>query len=239
MCTFNFNKSFLFDTIVPEPRFNFTKADWVSYGNSLNKMIDEMDISEDFGINELDALFTSVVSSAADGAIPKFTNKQLKSYPGPIVHLIKRRRVVRKKKRKKKGDELKSLNAEYNNLTHLIRNSIKKYTEEKWAEFLGKLGPYPPSSSIFWQIINRARTHKKSTAIPTLISDGFLYESDEEKASLFASVLGKTYTEAGADCSDFDSKFYRDVEEIVANLDYSDNGYDNVSFLVLVNIIHN
>jgi hypothetical protein len=61
-----------------------------------------MDISEDFGINELDALFTSVVSSAADGAIPKFTNKQLKSYPGPIVHLIKRRRVVRKKKRKKK-----------------------------------------------------------------------------------------------------------------------------------------
>jgi hypothetical protein len=71
-------------------------------------MIDELVIGDDFGIEELDALFTNVISQAADGAIPKFTNKQLKSYPSSIVQLIKRRRVVRKKKRKKRVKNLNS-----------------------------------------------------------------------------------------------------------------------------------
>ena len=46
------------------------------------------------------------------------------------------------------------MNSEYNKLTGLIRKAIKEYTERKWKLLLGKLGPYPVTSSIFWNIIN-------------------------------------------------------------------------------------
>ena len=109
-------------------------------------------------------------------------------------------------------------------MTNLIRNSIEIYTEEKWSEFLGKLGPYPPSSSIFWQIINQARSQKKASSIPTLVVGDLVYESDEDKANLFASILGKTFTETGDDpTQNFDPKVYRYVEEFVSKSDYTDD----------------
>ena len=60
-------------------------------------------------------------------------------------------------------------NTEYNRYTNLIGRAIKAYTEEKWATFLGKLGPHPTSSSSFWKIINRARSSKKNSNIPNLV----------------------------------------------------------------------
>ncbi|RNA23353.1 hypothetical protein BpHYR1_033580 [Brachionus plicatilis] len=156
MCTFSISSPFFLETVDPEPRFNFSKADWGLYGSSLDNMIESLNVGNSCQIGELDELFSRMVGSAADGAIPKFSNRQLKSYPSFIVEFIKKRRV-------------------YNNLSHLIRYSIKKYTEEKWEHFLDKLGPYPPSSN-------------------------------EDNANLFASVLGKTYTEAGVDSCDFEFK---------------------------------
>ena len=42
MCTFGFNMPFKLDLKEPEPRFNFTKADWVSFGKTLDTMISEL-----------------------------------------------------------------------------------------------------------------------------------------------------------------------------------------------------
>ena len=130
------------------------------------------------------------------------------------------------------------LNTEYNRLTGLIKKAVKDYTEKRWSNFLGKLGSYPASSSIFWQIINRARTQKKSSAIPTLIVGDKKYESDEDKANLFAKVLGETFTESGAS-TDFDSIVYTYVEDFVSKIDYSDDQYPKVTFSELVGIIKN
>ena len=105
-----------------------------------------------------------------------------------------------------------------------IKKAIKEYTERRWSNFLGKLGPYPASSSIFWQIINRARTQKKSSSIPTLLVDGRKYESDKDKANLFAKVLGETFTETGVS-TDFDSTVYSYVEDFVSKIDYSDDQF--------------
>ena len=155
-----------------------------------------------------------------------------------IIELIKLRRTVRKNKKGKGLDKSSVLNAEFNRLTGLIKKAIKEYTERRWSNFLGKLGPYPASSSIFWQVINRARTQKKSSSIPTLIVDGRKYESDEEKANLFAKVLGETFTESGAS-TDFDSTIYSYVEDFVSKIDYSDDQYAKVTFSELVGIIKN
>ena len=170
----------------------------------MDTLISELDLENDSNINNINKLFSI---NAADLTIPKFANSHTKSYPAHIIELIKLRRKIRKNKKGKSLEKSSVLNTEYNRLTGLIKKAIKEYTERRWSNFLGKLGPYPASSSIFWQIINRARTQKKSSSIPTLLVDGRKYESDKDKANLFAKVLGETFTETGAS-TDFDSTVY-------------------------------
>ena len=117
-------------------------------------------------------------------------NSPLKSYPPHIIEIIKLRRKVRKKKKKQSLEERSVSNTEYNRLTGLLKKAIKEYTEKRWSLFLGKLGPYPASSSIFWRIINKARAPKTISSIPTLVRGDRVYKTDEEKAELFRSVLG-------------------------------------------------
>ena len=237
-CTLSLDKSFRIKTSTPEPRFNFSKADWNKYGHALDALIGELDLENCSDIQNVYEQFSNFVINAANSTIPKFANSYSKSYPSHIIELIKLRRTVRKNKKGKGLDKSSVLNAEFNRLTGLIKKAIKEYTERRWSNFLGKLGPYPASSSIFWQVINRARTQKKSSSIPTLIVDGRKYESDEEKANLFAKVLGETFTESGAS-TDFDSTIYSYVEDFVSKIDYSDDQYAKVTFSELVGIIKN
>ena len=238
MCILSLNKSFRIHAKTPEPRFNFSKADWKKYGQALDALISELDLENCSNIENIQELFSSLIINAADSSIPKFTNTLLKSYPSHIIELINNRREIRKNK-KGKGLEMRSvLNTEYNRLTGLLKKAVKDYTERRWSNFLGKLGPYPASSSIFWQIINKARTQKKSSSIPTLIVDNKKYESDEDKANLFAKVLGETFTESGAS-TDFDSIVYTYVEDFVSKIDYSEDQYPKVTFSELVGIIKN
>jgi hypothetical protein len=130
------------------------------------------------------------------------------------------------------------LNSIYNKLTGLLRFKIKEYTEKKRSLFLGSLGPYPASSSIFWNIINRARSQKNSSSIPTLRIGDSVFESDEEKANLFASILGKTFSE-DVNSTDFDNVIYSYVEDFVSKIDYSDENYDRCSLEELMSVLKN
>ena len=121
-------------------------------------------------------------------------------------------------------------------MTGLIKKAIKEYTEWKWSLFLGKLGPHPPSSSIFWKIINRARSPKKTSSIPKLVVDDRIYSTDEEKANLFRSILGETFTDSGPS-TDFESVIYNYVEEFVSGFDYSDENFSKVTFPEMVEVI--
>jgi hypothetical protein len=101
---------------------------------------------------------------------------------------------------------------------------------------LGKLGPHPPSSSIFWKIINRARSPKRTSSIPNLVVGDRINSSDEEKANLFRSILGETFTDSGPS-TDFESVIYNYVEEFVSNFDYIDENFSKVSFVEMVEVI--
>jgi hypothetical protein len=170
---------------------------------------------------------------AADQSVPKIHFDQSKSYPPHIISLIKERREVRRDRKRVTFENKPILSTEYNRLTSLIKKSIKEYTEWKWSLFLGKLGPHPPSSSLFWKIINRARSPKRTSSIPNLVVGDRVYSSDEEKANLFRSILGETFTDSGP-TTDFESVIYNYVEEFVSNFDYSDENFSKVSFVEMV-----
>ena len=63
-----------------------------------------------------------------------------------------------------------------------------------------------------------------------------VYSSDEEKANLFRSILGETFTDSGPS-TDFESPIYNYVEEFVSNFDYSDENFSKVSFVEMVEVI--
>jgi exonuclease III len=129
-CTLAFNKDFRQDPVEIEPRFNFTKADWVLFGSELDGMITEINCENLDDINSFDKIFSNLVNESASKAIPKFAATTLRSYPRSIVNLIKARQALRKEKKKKKkktnSEELKILNAEFNKLTRQIKVAIKK-----------------------------------------------------------------------------------------------------------------
>ena len=211
LCTLGFNKSFRADLKRPEPRFNFKKADWNKFGHVFDTMINQYDLETTSDLNEV---FSKLVIESANQSIPKLQCFTQKSYPPHIVSLIKTRQQVRRDKKKVNFENRPILNTEYNRLTSLIKKAIKEYTEVKWSIFLGKLGPYPASSSIFWKIINRARSPKKSSTIPDLIVGARVYKTDEEKANLFALSLGETFTDGGPS-TDFGSIIYNYVEDFI------------------------
>ena len=170
-------------------------------------------------------------------AIPKYLNRFTKNDPEHIISLIKERRLVRKDiKLVSNPDAKAALRTEYNKLSVLIKKSIKDHTELNWKNFLGKLGPYPPSTREFWNVINRARTQKKSGSIPSLVSEGREFKSDEEKANLFASILGETFT-LDSSSSDFDLNHYDFVHNFVENFDFSDASFSLVSFCELDEVL--
>jgi hypothetical protein len=144
--------------------------------------------------------------------------------------------VAKKNKKLAKGDEKVNLTTEYNRLTNKVNKAIKEYTEKRWSRFLGKLGPHPTSSSAFWNIINKARTQKSSSSIPTLVVGERFIKTDKDKANLFATSLAETFTE-DIESTDFDRAFYTHVEETVANFDYGDSQFPEVTLTELKAVI--
>ena len=188
-------------------------------------------------LEKIEKLFSNLLTQAANSSILKFENKQLKSYPSHIIKIIKQRKEARKSRKRADGSDIRAiLSTEYNRLTTLLKKSIKSYTEKKWEIFIDKLGPFPASSGLFWDIINRARNPKKTSNIPTLLENNFSYKTDKEKTDLFASLLSVTYTEAGVE-SEFDNKFYTEVEKLVLETDYQDNNYPRVTQFELDRVI--
>jgi hypothetical protein len=238
MCRLSFNKPFKLDLANAEPRFNFSKADWAKYGHIMDDMISGYEWGDFSDIISVNELFTRLLLESGEASVPKFVKVHHKSYPSHILQIIKERQAIRKEKKGKSFEILKVLNSIYNKLTGLMRFKIKEYTEKKWSLFLGSLGPYPASSSIFWNIINRARSQKYSSSIPTLRIGDSVFESDEEKANLFASILGKMFSE-DVNSTDFDNVIYSYVEDFVSKIDYSDENYDRCSLEELMSVLKN
>jgi hypothetical protein len=68
-----------------------------------------------------------------------------------------------------------------------IKDTISIHENNKMKSFREKQGNNPLSSKPYWQRIGRLRGNKLQDSIPTLKMDNKEFESDKEKADLFAS----------------------------------------------------
>jgi hypothetical protein len=78
---------------------------------------------------------------------------------------------------------------EYNFLTKIVREEINELKNRDWGCFIKKQDANPLNTKPFWQKINTLRGKAKSNSIPTLLKDNNKYETDDEKANLFADIL--------------------------------------------------
>ena len=51
----------------------------------------------------------------------------------------------------------------------LLGETISKFNQNQWNEFLNKMGPHPLSTVPFWKRINRIRKSQQSQNVGTLI----------------------------------------------------------------------
>jgi hypothetical protein len=87
------------------------------------------------------------------------------------------------------------------------------------------LGINPPSTKPFWKRINIIKGKKNKQSIPTLKVDGVEYESDDQKANLFASILNKIFLQATD--NHFNYKFKKEIEDNLNNSDFNTQDENN------------
>ena len=195
--------------------YNYNKANWDDFKRALpnnfdNNIENNVDIIEDF--------IRKSLINAADLTIPTYSNgyKKQKQLPEHILDLIKARKIARKLS--KKDPNCSTSKKLYNKLTVIIREENKSTRDNEWKCFVDKLGTNPPSTKPFWNRINTIRGRKTKHSIPTLKVENKSYESDEQKAKLFSSMLQTTFSSTNE--NQFDDKFKREVEEKIKNFDF-------------------
>jgi len=200
--------------------FNLNKANWVLFKSHLPKNTPTEILND---VEQLNDFVMSSLLNAANLSIPKTrkNTKYHKSLPNYILMLINKRKFHRKLAKKGKQGSKQA----YNHLTKIIREEIDSLESVKWNTFLEKQGKNPTSSKPFWQRIKKYRGNNSSNTIPSLLYNDTLYETDAEKANLFAKILKKTFSDDQND--KFDDKFKIKVETIVNQHDYSRHNYKN------------
>ena len=198
-----------------KPRLNFAKADWLLYQRELIEKAFSVSYAdlELLSIDELNELVIQHINEAVGKSVPKFINRSSNSLPKSILDKIKTKKELRKIMKKSNDPQSKT---NFYQIANIIRLEIKEYREKKWISLLEKFGPYPVSSSPFWNIINRAKSPKQSPSIPSLRKNNNAYKSDEEKANLFASLLKETFCDVNSN-EEFDQVFKAEVLKTVSH----------------------
>ena len=217
-CLLSLNRKIKMDDVAVKPRFNFHRADWSKYEEILTTRSNEFSylLNEDMGVEKLNERVTEDILHAVNVSIPLTKPRKPNSLPQNIVELIKCRREVRKSLKLSQNDLLR---VKYNQLTSEIRLAVKIHSEAKWDRLLENHGDHPVAARPFWNEINKARSQKTSPNFPTLRHGDVVAKDDQQKASLFGSILKQTFS-ASFQVNDFDSDHY--------NLTESSN-YENFS----------
>ena len=87
-------------------RFNFSKADWYSFSSLLIERVNVYNNSylDSLDVNELNSLVSNDILYFANITIPRFKKGRLKTFPEPILKLIRKRRELRKALKKNRSD---------------------------------------------------------------------------------------------------------------------------------------
>ena len=197
----SFHKSYLYE-----------KADWQGYKNSIDEKM--KNLASEMTIEELNEKIETTLKEAAETFIPRSKEKinRDNNFDQYIVEILKTRNFWGKRFREYRDKYSAEKYQEYEKLSNEV---IIDFRLNKWSQFLERQGPHPLSSVPFWKRINRLRSNKRQKKIETLILNGKSYESDTEKADVFAESLEKKFKDDNN--SRFNENMKQDIESFIAS----------------------
>ena len=91
------------------------------------------------------------------------------------------------------------------------------------GKFISGLGPHPLSVKPLWKKIKRMKNQPSEQDIPTLIRNGVPFETDEEKARVFAERMAETFRESSDSAKTFDKQNHEKVSDFVKKKLFENN----------------
>ncbi len=219
---YEFDKKLNKTLIKINPKLNFAKTNWTSLFEDLNDT--DNNKYNNLKVNDFAKSFTKDINSKINKYTP-LSSTSIKhnnfTLPQHILDLIKQKNKHKSELARTGSPLEKKL---MYNLKDIINKEIIENKQKEMINFLEKLDKTPVSTKPFWKRINQTRKKNYADSIPTLVKEGKEYNTDEEKANLFADKLKSTFNET--DTLDFDMMHRDRINEIINNKLFEDN-YEN------------
>jgi hypothetical protein len=192
---------------------DINKADWCEYQQILEALYPTIDHKDN--IELVIEKITKAYEVATKSAIPlvKKTDR-ITNLPKEIMEDI---RLKNYWKNRYKRTKRKNSKANYDSMKEVVRLSLDRHDSNKMKKYVESLGHAPLSSKPLWRRVNRLRNVKRSKEIPTLTKDGVDYETDTEKAKIFADRMYNTFNESTESGNKFDNRFRNKINDYITN----------------------
>jgi len=188
----NINEVTTESEILGLPKFKLSKADWVNFKASCKSSVTE-DMTFDADIDRHTANLTDAIISVAEQCIPLTrSNGRLKHNPLPYWNnrcsaAIQERNKARNKLNKNETPE----NSEnYHRLKGIAQRTIKEAAREHWEMYCSTLNRNSNLTSV-WNMARKMNGVTYHTKNQSIIHDGKLIDTNQEKAELFAKTFSK------------------------------------------------
>lgn len=165
-------------------------VNWKAFQRQLNSTLtNPVNIKTTLDIDiTTDQITNAIVQSVIDSTKPyhrkKTTNRNIP--PQYILHMINQKSRIRREWQRTRNLQLKT---QLNNLTHKIKRELDKFRIESYKQTIASLEPNDPGLWRTMRIIT-----KKPHTYPTIEHNNIKYNTDEEKATIFADHLEATFT---------------------------------------------
>ena len=177
------------------------KIDWEKYESNLDRQLMEPNHTE-LNLMDMEDDYKLLINSMkiAENNVTTTTTRKLncKTVPPYLLELIKTRKVIVKELKRDKFNL--TLKSKYNQFTKLIKCEFKAIRVNMWTKFCRSIENSKINSSDYWRKIKQighleTKSDKRSkTKIPVLKDNGFVANTDLDKAKLFGSTLKKIFS---------------------------------------------
>jgi len=195
--------------------YNINQANWELFKIILETSSASIELTRN--ANEIATEASKAIREAAKSSIPlvKKTGR-IENLPGFLCNLIKEKNYWT---RRFKRTRIQHAKDKMYTLKEAVKYELWKYESTKMENFMKRQGPAPLSTKATWNRINRLRGQARKS-IPTIVVDGVSFETDEEKAAVFADRMFKTFNEAPVH-GKFDDEFKNQVNDYVRGKKYA------------------
>jgi hypothetical protein len=191
---FNLNMSADYKPASPRPSFNFNEADWKSYRNKLNDLLNKIDIDVKITtaqqIETYATLLTESIVTATRSSIPIKNGTLTSSKISNVTKkLIESKHQAYRQWRKANNENDKK---EYYNRRALLANSLRNDRIERLKQIMMSLSPRKMHSSKVWATVRKYHNKRtKQQHSGDLIYEDIVARTYQDEANLFALYFQK------------------------------------------------